>query len=223
MILLCNFVRLLQPVKILIWPQKEQNVDCWCSSVLNISHPQSSYLVYFVVRVCCQKDGSFLFNTYIAIDRFFCRHLLQLLGDERFVHCTSRTERQPVCARNPSLLGSKWVMWSHWNNTGKLIHRPQTSAESGFQEMPDLGWMETGSRSCQEAAGGLCCHGARSQRGPAAPGRARLGWVYICFPGVPVLCSWGGLVNVVRCCNVECASALGLVNGQLLVVFSANK
>lgn len=113
MILLSNFVRLLQPVRILIRPQKEQNVNCWCSSVLSTSNSKSGYLVYFVVRVYCQKDGSFLFNTYIAIGRFSCHRLLRLLGDERFVHCTSRTERQPVCARNPLPLGRKQVMWSH--------------------------------------------------------------------------------------------------------------
>lgn len=78
---------------------------------------------------------------------------------------------------------------------GKLIYQPQTSTESCFQEMPDLGWMETGSKSCQEAAGGLCCHGARSQRGPAVPGCVPLDWVDICFPSVPVPYSWGGLLK----------------------------
>lgn len=173
-----------------------------------------------MVCVCCQEEGPFfstLSNWQILLP------LLTVVAWSWEVCVLYQQDRKTACLCTAVCVGEQAGNVELYNKMGNLMCWSQTRpAEPVFQEMLHLCWMETSSKNKQEAAGGLCCHGTRSQRGLAASPQA--GWAST-PQSACLLQQWWcaqhlGMVlwSVVRCCHVEHASALGLVNGQLLVV-----
>ena len=139
-----------------------------------------------MAHVYCQRDRSFLFNTYMAVGRFYFHRWLWSLGEVCALHQQDRKTTRFCTAA----VGSKHVTLSY-NKTGKPERLCRASAQlgSGFRRCQIWVEWKQSAKTLRRLLVGCAGLGASKVRLSPLAVSPRAGG--ICFPAVPVLCSAG--------------------------------